>query len=46
MTQPDLTHDDKNRKNTEILSKKLDRMSIEHIKELSEKIRRVDTPKP
>lgn len=47
MTQQHLSHDDKTKKNTEILAKKLDRISIPHIKELSEKIKRCSgMPKP
>lgn len=46
MTQIDLTHDDKIRHNTEILGKKLDRVSITHIKEVSERLKRAGMPKP
>ncbi len=46
MTEDNITHDDKIRHNTELLNKKLDHISIKHIKELGERIRRVDMPKP
>jgi len=46
MSEQNITHDDKIRHNTEIWIKKLDRVSIEHIKELGERLRRAGMPKP